>query len=259
MHPPPQCEALLNPANEQLVGTRFTPAECVRNLRGARDDAIIYPPQVVDGLVHELGGAALAEALAALPADARGHRCEAGAAVATDAFGELRAAGFSHIIHAVAPHFEAACTDAHSTTLLERVRRRAARRRAPERRECGGAALAGRRRRARGTPLDEAARAAARALANWRAAELPRAILKKPSIPTASRRAASPSACSTILRRRRSRRRSGRSRRCSPDNSQQIFTARGCGEWVEGGGGSGGSGGRTEGSPGDANACERAA
>ena len=35
MHPPPQCEALLNPANEQLVGTRFTPAECVRNLRGA--------------------------------------------------------------------------------------------------------------------------------------------------------------------------------------------------------------------------------
>ena len=70
MHPPPQCEALLNPANEQLVGTRFTPAECVRNLRGARDDAIIYPPQVVDGLVHELGGAALAEALAALPAAA---------------------------------------------------------------------------------------------------------------------------------------------------------------------------------------------
>ena len=59
-HIRPEFCALLNPANEQLGGTRFTPAECVRNLRGARDDAIIYPPQVVDGLVHELGGAALA-------------------------------------------------------------------------------------------------------------------------------------------------------------------------------------------------------
>ena len=169
MHPPPQCEALLNPANEQLVGTRFTPAECVRNLRGARDDAIIYPPQVVDGLVHELGGAALAEALAALPADARGHRCEAGAAVATDAFGELRAAGFSHIIHAVAPHFEPTCTDAHSTSLLERAYGAALR--VAERRSAANVAAPLLGAGARGTPLDEAARAAARALANWRAAE----------------------------------------------------------------------------------------
>ena len=69
--PPAACSAraaaLVNPANERLQGTQFTPSEC--NWRLAPGTTLIYPPQVVDGIVSALGGAALAEARAALPAE----------------------------------------------------------------------------------------------------------------------------------------------------------------------------------------------
>ena len=44
-HPPGSCDGLVNPANEQLVGTQFTPSEANRNLQGASEAGIIYPPQ----------------------------------------------------------------------------------------------------------------------------------------------------------------------------------------------------------------------
>lgn len=98
------CLGLINPANERMQGTLFTPSECHRNLKGLTP--IIYPPQAVDGLVHELGGAALAEALMDLPIreESKNIRCSTGASVLTLAFGELLES-YSHIIHTCAPFF----------------------------------------------------------------------------------------------------------------------------------------------------------
>ena len=65
-------DALVNPANERLAGTRFTPDECWRELYGdpltgrwARDYAT-YPLQSIDGLVTEFGGDGLQRELEAV-------------------------------------------------------------------------------------------------------------------------------------------------------------------------------------------------
>ena len=100
-HPPGACDGLVNPANEQLQGTQFTPAEAERNLSGP---GLIYPPQVIDGLVTELGGPGVWRACETLPKDQLGRRCAVGSAVITQAHGELLCS-YRHIVHAVAPHY----------------------------------------------------------------------------------------------------------------------------------------------------------
>lgn len=92
--------ALLNPANERLVGTLFTPSEANARLLG---EGLIYPCQSVDGLVAEFGGSELARACQALPVTepGTGERCPVGEAVLTPAFGEL-VASFDILIHTVA-------------------------------------------------------------------------------------------------------------------------------------------------------------
>ena len=61
-------DALVNPANERLAGTRFTPDECWLELYGdptsgaalSFDDRYLtYPFQTIDGLVTDFGGEAL--------------------------------------------------------------------------------------------------------------------------------------------------------------------------------------------------------
>ena len=112
-HPPGGEDAkqgLINPSNERLAGTRFTPEECWRELHGDPTtgrwdkDLAVYPHQAIDGLVTEFGGEALRIALEAIPADARGHRCPTGGAIATPAFFELTEL-YSTLIHAVAPFY----------------------------------------------------------------------------------------------------------------------------------------------------------
>ncbi|KAL1500120.1 hypothetical protein AB1Y20_012793 [Prymnesium parvum] len=100
--PPGTCDALVNSANEQLVGTRFTPSQAVAALRGG----LVYPPQVVDGVVDERGGPALWRACASVPIDRRGVRCAVGAAVLTAAAGEL-CVSYRAVVHAVAPLYGA--------------------------------------------------------------------------------------------------------------------------------------------------------
>jgi len=100
--------ALVNPANESLAGTRFTPDECWRNLHGDpttgrwSEDFAVYPTQVVDGLVTEFGGEALRVVLESQPADAQGRRCPVGNAVVTPALHELREL-YGSLVHAVPP------------------------------------------------------------------------------------------------------------------------------------------------------------
>ena len=91
------CDALVNPANEKLEGTQFTPSECSRLLAPAT--TIIYPSQAVDGLVTDLGGPELANACRELSGVPTG-----GAAI-TPAFGELLMC-YTHIVHACAPFFD---------------------------------------------------------------------------------------------------------------------------------------------------------
>jgi O-acetyl-ADP-ribose deacetylase (regulator of RNase III) len=108
------CGALVNPANERLAGTRFTPGECARYLAAGTN--LLYPPQVIDGLVHGArgdssgdgaGAAALAAAIAALPVVAGSDvRCVTGGAVATAAFGELSEC-YSTVVHTCPPFFGA--------------------------------------------------------------------------------------------------------------------------------------------------------
>ena len=101
---------LLCPANERLEGTQFTPGECAKHL--APGTNLIYPPQVIDGLVHGArgdsssgDGADLAAAIAALPTvEVGGVRCPTGGAVSTAAYGELRES-YIDIVHCAAPFF----------------------------------------------------------------------------------------------------------------------------------------------------------
>ena len=111
-HPPAgerSNDALVNPANERLAGTRFTPDECWRELYGdpltgrwARDYAT-YPFQSIDGLVTEFGGDGLLRELEAVE-EVRGVRCPAGGAVLTRSHGELKEL-YGALLHAVAPFY----------------------------------------------------------------------------------------------------------------------------------------------------------
>ena len=112
-HPPggKNC-ALINPANEQLVGTRFTPEECWKRLYGDPvfgrwdKDYATYPFQVIDGLVTEFGGDELQrELLHTSSMDREGDvRCPVGCAVLTRDIGELREL-YRAVIHAVPPFY----------------------------------------------------------------------------------------------------------------------------------------------------------
>lgn len=99
--------ALVTSANERLQAPQFTTSEAAAAFPGTN---IIYPEQIVDGRVHELGGKQLAATLSAFPAlDDRGTRCATGSAVIT----RLRPhnaspleQSFEHIVHTVAPSFD---------------------------------------------------------------------------------------------------------------------------------------------------------
>lgn len=104
-------DALVNPANVRLHGTRFTPEECWTNLHGdptgGRWDKELatFPFQAIDGLVSEFGGAELRSALEAVPEDAAsGERCAVGNAVVTPTFDELREL-YGELVHAVPPQY----------------------------------------------------------------------------------------------------------------------------------------------------------
>ena len=163
--PPDGVTALVNPANERLQGTQFTPDECSRRLPGGLA-GIIYPPQVVDGLVTELGGPAMAAAL-----EKAGGGCATGCAIVTLATGELTAC-FTHIVHTVAPfHGDERWREQLASAYLAAFDASCA---------AGLAELAvpllgaG----ARGAPLAEAAAVAADVAASWRApADAPLALL----------------------------------------------------------------------------------
>jgi len=100
--PGDHCHALINSANEQLSGPRFTPSEANRRLLGK---GLIYPEQVVDGRVSEFGGQQLRLEVEKLPQLEPGVRCRIGSAVRTVATGELRH-NFECIIHTVTPFYK---------------------------------------------------------------------------------------------------------------------------------------------------------
>ena len=107
-HPPGECDALVNPANERLDGTQFDPSTASR----AFGSTIVYPSQAIDGLVTEFGGDRLFRTLQALPQDTDGSRCPTGSALVTSAEGELTCA-YSHLVHAVAPFYRAEICGGH--------------------------------------------------------------------------------------------------------------------------------------------------
>jgi O-acetyl-ADP-ribose deacetylase (regulator of RNase III) len=109
-HPPAgelMNDALVNPANEKLVGTRFSPTECWYYLHGGGqpEDLPCTPRECIDGIVTELGGAELRASLDAQPADAAGNRCPVGGAVVTPAFSQLRDM-YKSLIHVVPPRYK---------------------------------------------------------------------------------------------------------------------------------------------------------
>ena len=114
MPPGGSCDVLINPANERLVGTQFTPGECEKYL--APGTNLFYPPQAIDGLVHgargdssggdSSGGAALAAAISELPiVQGEDIRCPTGSSVLTAAYGDLREC-YAHVVHCVAPFYD---------------------------------------------------------------------------------------------------------------------------------------------------------
>ena len=173
--------ALVNPANESLAGTQFTPEECWRILHGDPTtgrwdkDYVTYPHQAIDGLVTEFGGDELRIALNATPADAQGRRCPVGHAVTTSTFFELREL-YDTLIHAVPPRYRTLEADEWEAALTKTYHAAfdAARR--------GGLlsiALPLLGAGANGAPLPDAMRVAAEAAVRWRpahaggAAEMP--------------------------------------------------------------------------------------
>ena len=78
------CDALVNPANEALQGTRFDPTEA--NARFPNSGGRVYPEQ--SGRAVTAGGAAMYQACQAvreIPSTGSGVRCPVGAAVVTPA------------------------------------------------------------------------------------------------------------------------------------------------------------------------------
>lgn len=108
--------ALVNPANEALVGTRLPyfpmanePPPGLQHSHWCGMEAgagMFYPMQVIDGLVHQRGGRALLEACQRLPEVGSGIRCRVGGAVVTEATGDLRVA-FDRVVHTVPPLYGA--------------------------------------------------------------------------------------------------------------------------------------------------------
>ncbi len=136
-------DALINPANEFLTGTRLfsyfprggpVPIRKSVETESARWGGMeagynmIYPAQTVDGLVHLAGGADLASVITALPTTAGGLKCGTGDAVVTDACGKL-SDRFRYIIHTATPFHSsknwstnlASCYDS-SLTVASRLR-----------------------------------------------------------------------------------------------------------------------------------------
>lgn len=187
------CEALINPANERLVGTKLpyfpkggpTPEDTVYGAAAVQRDwappgfvsqwggmeiggQMLYPISVVDGMVSMLGGKELRREcakLAVLGPAGSDVRCPIGSAVRTGAPGGLGAL-FGAIVHAVPPFF--ARTDADEPapewrTELRRCWLRALAVAEPSASIAAPLLGAG----ARGAPTEEAARVAAGATAEW--------------------------------------------------------------------------------------------
>lgn len=112
--------AIVNSANEQLVGPQRTyfpiGGPCPPDLGDSRmasgswggmeaGSNMLYPIQVVDGVIAAAGGTELRRLCAELPVLDPGSdnaRCNVGGAVVTKACGAL-AASFGHVIHCVTP------------------------------------------------------------------------------------------------------------------------------------------------------------
>jgi O-acetyl-ADP-ribose deacetylase (regulator of RNase III) len=166
--PSDECDALIVPANERLQGTQFTPSECSRRL--AQGTTLVYPPQCIDGLVTELGGAELAAACASLPSDELNIRCPTGGAAVTSACGELRAC-YQHLVHACAPFYHGETTPSPPTSARWRRLLRSCYHAAFDAADSVGARhlavpLLGSG--ARGAPVAASASVAAEAVSSWR-------------------------------------------------------------------------------------------
>ena len=105
--PGSSCYALVNSANERLQSTQFNTSEAAAAFPGTQ---MIYPEQVVDGRVLELGGRELQLQLSTFPPDAAGTRCPTGDAVITALSPSSMAnrasplsQNYKEIVHAVAP------------------------------------------------------------------------------------------------------------------------------------------------------------
>eukprot|EP00401_Gymnodinium_catenatum_P033272 CAMPEP_0117516330 /NCGR_PEP_ID=MMETSP0784-20121206/31039_1 /TAXON_ID=39447 /ORGANISM="" /LENGTH=248 /DNA_ID=CAMNT_0005312173 /DNA_START=95 /DNA_END=838 /DNA_ORIENTATION=- len=182
-HPPlGRCDALVNPANEALVGTKlpyfpmpFDPPPGLQTSRWCGMEAgenMFYPAQVVDGRVHALGGDGLRQACQAFPELEPGVRCRVGGAVVTPAVGELQRF-YSQIIHTVppmygTPNWSSALASCYSAALAAAWAHGS-----PLQAIASPLLGAG----ARGAPVAEAARVAARALVAAPAAGASRAPL----------------------------------------------------------------------------------
>lgn len=187
------CDALINPANEKLVGTRLpyfpkggpVPEDKVHGTAAVQRDwappgfvsqwggmeiggQMLYPISVVDGMVGMLGGKELRRECAKLsvlgPAGSD-VRCPIGSAVRTGAPGGLKAL-FGAIVHTVPPFF--ARTDAAEPapewrSALRRCWLSALEAAEPSASIAAPLLGAG----ARGAPTEEAARVAADATAEW--------------------------------------------------------------------------------------------
>lgn len=101
MPPGDDCDALVNPANEALQGTKFDPTQA--NAKFPNSGGRVYPEQTIDGAVSIAGGTALYDACQAVRQVQPGIRCPVGAAVATPAFGELLNSYDKGVVHVVAP------------------------------------------------------------------------------------------------------------------------------------------------------------
>jgi O-acetyl-ADP-ribose deacetylase (regulator of RNase III) len=95
--------ALLTSSNPLLQPPQFTTSQAAAAFPGTN---IIYPEQVVDGRLHEFGGAPLQSAMQAAhpPVDADGTRCRVGAAVMTVVTADCELSqNFARVVHTVAP------------------------------------------------------------------------------------------------------------------------------------------------------------
>ncbi len=124
------CPVLINPANPRLSGvsafpyfprggpepaTEFKPSKDAHPIMGYVSQwggmevgqGMMFPANVVDGLVHQLGGRQLQSACQERLRDLRIDRIEEGQALATPAVGNLATStDFRYIVHTVPPFFD---------------------------------------------------------------------------------------------------------------------------------------------------------